>query len=58
MYIVSASTLLAIVDVPGDRTIPTTWRYAPILVIERTVAACLRPRARKASAASGACRGT
>lgn len=40
MYIVSASTLLAIVDVPGDRTIPTTWRYAPILVIERTVAAC------------------
>lgn len=38
MYIVSASTLLAIVDVPGDRTIPTTWRYAPVVVKQKVMA--------------------
>lgn len=42
MYIISASALLAIIDVPGEGDIPTSWRYAPARTKRRVVADCQR----------------
>lgn len=42
VYVVSASTLLAIVDMPGHRVAPSTWVSAPVVARQRVVAECKR----------------